>query len=67
MRYLVLSRPIVNAGDYLFTERSLILLRHLRPDIEFISGHVSDGIDIDYLNSFDAIIVAGGPIFDKRF
>lgn len=67
MRYLVLSRPIVNAGDYLFTERSLILLRHLRPDIEFISGHVSDGIDIDYLNSFDSIIVAGGPIFDNRF
>lgn len=67
MKFLVLSRPVVNAGDYLFTERALTLIKHLRSDVEIVSEHSSKDFELDYLNSFNAIIVAGGPVFNDRF
>lgn len=67
MKILVLSRPIINAGDFLFTHKALEAFRVLRPNIEVISDHISKEYDEEYLNLFDGIVIAGGPIYDNRF
>lgn len=67
MRILVLSRPIINAGDFLFTSKSLEAFKVLRPSDEVVSGHLSQPYELDFLNSFDGIVIAGGPIYDDRF
>ena len=67
MKILVLSRPIINAGDFLFTKKALEAFYILRPNVEIVSGHISDDFSLEYLNSFDGIVIAGGPIYDDRF
>ena len=58
----------MNAGDFLIEKRTLELLREFVPNSEItIANRV--GVDyserVDFLNSFDVILFAGGPIYQK--
>ncbi len=66
-RILVLSRPVINAGDYLFANKSLENLRWICEDSDIECSHTKLQYESSYLNSFDRIIVAGGPFYDNRF
>lgn len=68
-KHLVLSRPISNAGDFLFLDKAMDLLKHLMPyDVfEFIHINKLNEYSTEYLNKFSTIIYAGGPLFDNRF
>ena len=67
MHILLLSRPVVNAGDYLFTARSLEAFENICPDADIQTGHISREYELDHLNQFDAVVAAGGPLYDNRF
>lgn len=67
MHILLLSRPVINAGDYLFTAKSFEAFEQLCPQAAVETGHVSDKFKLSYLNEFDAIVAAGGPLYDNRF
>ncbi|MCM1233356.1 MAG: polysaccharide pyruvyl transferase family protein [Ruminococcus flavefaciens] len=67
MRILLLSRPVINAGDYLFTAKSLEAFERLSPQTIVETGHISDEFELNYVNKFDAVIAAGGPLYDNRF
>lgn len=66
-KILLLSRPVVNAGDFLFAEKSYEALRIINTENEIVRGHISENYDSDFLNSFHTIVAAGGPIYDNRF
>lgn len=66
-RALVLSRPLVNAGDFLFAERSLEVICANLPGVEIVSGHLLAEYELEWLNGFDVIFITGGPIYDNRF
>lgn len=70
-RVLVMSRPVVNAGDFLFTEK-------LREAVRSVVGESNSDCTIEYLeatrdrpvefyNSFDSILLGGGPFIDNAF
>ena len=67
MKILLLSRPIKNAGDFLFTKKAREAFQVLRPDAEIIQEHISKDFSINFLNGFSGVVVAGGPIYDDRF
>lgn len=67
MRILLLSRPVINAGDYLFSSKAFEAFERLVPDAAVETGHITDSYALDYLNRFDAVIAAGGPLYDNRF
>lgn len=67
MHILLLSRPVINAGDYLFTAKSLEAFERLSPRTVVETGHISDEFELSYLNQFDAVVAAGGPLYDNRF
>lgn len=67
MKILLLSRPVVNAGDFLFTEKSLEAIKRICPNTEITVGHISNEYTETYVNSFDSIVAAGGPLYDNRF
>lgn len=57
---------VINSGDFLLEKRSHELIRHFIPDSEItVLNRVTEDYSdkIDYLNSFDAIIFAGGPLY----
>ncbi len=63
---LYMTGAVVNAGDFLIEKRSKALLKRFIPDIELtteirVNKNYSDRVD--YLNSFDAILFPGGPIY----
>lgn len=66
-RILVLSRPLVNGGDYLFAKRALEVINANLPDTEVVSGHLLTDYEPKWLNKFDIIFITGGPIYDNRF
>lgn len=68
-KHLVLSRPISNAGDFLFLDKAMNLLKHVMPyDVfEFVHINQINKYSTDFLNKFSTIIYAGGPLFDNRF
>jgi hypothetical protein len=60
---------VINAGDFLIEERTKALLRYFIPDAEITTlQRVRKDYDdsINYLNSFDAILFAGGPIYQPN-
>ena len=65
-KFIILSGAYINAGDFLIEKRSKELLMHHIPDAKI---SVLNRVNVDYsdriefLNSFDAIIFAGGPIY----
>ena len=63
---LYMTGAAVNAGDFLIEKRAKALLKKFIPDIELtteirVKKDYSDRID--YLNSFDAILFPGGPLY----
>lgn len=65
-KILYMSGAVVNAGDFLIEKRAKALLNKFIPNIELtteirVKKDYSDRID--YLNSFDAIIFPGGPLY----
>ena len=65
-RICLMSGAVINAGDFLIEKRSLELIKHFIPDSEVtilnrVTEDYSDRVDL--LNSFDAIIFGGGPIY----
>lgn len=67
MSILLLSRPVSNAGDFLFTKKSLDAFLNICPEVDVQKGHISNTFDVNYLNSFEAIVAAGGPLYDDAF
>ncbi len=67
MKVLLLSRPVINAGDFLFTEKSLEAMKRICPNAEITTGHIANEYTEKYANSFDSIVAAGGPLYDSRF
>ncbi|MCR4619455.1 MAG: polysaccharide pyruvyl transferase family protein [Paludibacteraceae bacterium] len=65
---LYMTGAVINAGDFLIEKRMIALLTKFMPDIK-ITKTCRVGISyddrLDYLNSFDAIIFAGGPIYQN--
>lgn len=69
VRYLLLHRAIRNAGDFLIRQRATELISEARPDAELVSGEGWRPLDEQFgqdLERFDAIIVSGGPGFQRR-
>lgn len=63
-----MSGAIVNAGDFLIVKRSIELLRHCLKDceIEVINRLQSCDNIIEKLNCADALVWAGGPVFQPN-
>ena len=69
MNILVIARPIDNAGDWLIADRLVSLVTKTAKEISPTS-HVEfknalSVNDVDYYNSFDSIVIGGGPIADN--
>ena len=67
MRILLLSRPVINAGDYLFSAKSLEAFERILPGVQVVTGHISTDMNLEEINQFNAIVAAGGPLYDNRF
>lgn len=67
MKILFLSRPITNGGDFLFSERAREILAANLPQAQITVKHVLDEMSLDFINSFDKVVIAGGPMYDNRF
>lgn len=62
----LMGGAVINSGDFLLEKRSFELIRHFIPNSEItVLNRVTEGYSdkIDYLNSFDAVIFAGGPLY----
>ena len=62
----LMSGAVINAGDFLLEKRSKELINHFVPDSDItvlnrVNQDYSDRIDL--LNSFDAILFSGGPLY----
>jgi len=63
---LYMSGATVNAGDFLIEKRAKALINRFAPNVALTSLNrvkIDYSDRIDYLNSFDAILFAGGPIY----
>jgi len=67
MKILFLSRPITNGGDFLFSERAKEILAANLPKAQITVKHVLDEMNMDFINGFDKVVIAGGPMYDNRF
>lgn len=69
MKFLVVARPIDNAGDWLITDRLVSLVRNIAKELDPTSrvefGNALKRNPVDYYNSFDSIVIGGGPIADN--
>ncbi len=64
----LLSGAFLNAGDFLIEKRSVELIRRFLPkyEIDILNRVHEDYTDrIDLLNQYDAIIFAGGPLYQR--
>lgn len=62
----LMSGAVINSGDFLIEKRSLALIKHFIPDSEVtILNRVTEDYSnrIDALNTYDAIIFSGGPLY----
>ena len=66
MKIAYLSGAYKNAGDFLIEKRAVELLAHVLPDME-LSRFLRNEIPahIDEINSTDAVVIGGGPIFQE--
>lgn len=66
MKILIIARPIDNAGDWLIADRLVSLITKVAKEIDPTSQiefkNALSVYDVDYYNSFDSIVVGGGPI-----
>ena len=69
MKFLVVARPIDNAGDWLIADRLVSLVRNVAKELDPTSrvefGNALKRNSVDYYNSFDSIVIGGGPIADN--
>lgn len=64
MKFFVLTGALINAGDFLITERTKQLLEEVYPNCEVVMYNRKKAFttdDIELANSCDAIVYAGGP------
>ena len=68
MNIILMSGAAVNAGDFLIVKRSMELLRHCfyQCEIKVINRLHSCDDMVDELNARDAIVWAGGPLFQPN-
>ncbi|WP_144478127.1 polysaccharide pyruvyl transferase family protein [Cytobacillus oceanisediminis] len=61
--YIVLTGAKKNVGDFLIRDRSLKLLKHLKPTEEFKEFNSWEPLDekLDIVNQSNGIIICGGP------
>ncbi len=67
MKILILSNPITNAGDHLFTKKLIEIITKLcshAAEITFKNG--LKVITLEEANKYDQIIIGGGPLYDNR-
>ena len=69
MRFMVITRAVVNAGDFLIVRKLNEVLEKIRPNDTFINKSGFDSFDdeIGLLNTMDGLIIGGGPGYDNRF
>ena len=63
---LYMTGAVKNAGDFLIEKRAKALLEYFIPNIKLTTENrvkIDYSDRIDYLNSFDAILFPGGPIY----
>lgn len=69
MKILIIARPIDNAGDWLITDRLISLVakvaKEINPDSRIEFNNALSVNNLDYYNSFDSIVIGGGPIADN--
>ena len=67
--YTILSGAKKNLGDFLITDRSIRLLRHLKPNEELYRLPSWENLDphLDKINKGKALIILGGPGYQKEF
>jgi len=68
MRCLVITKEVRNGGDYLIVKRLEEVLKHTVPwlDITLVNGWGFPEDEIDFVNSFDSVVIGGGPGYDNR-
>ena len=69
IKLCLMSGAFLNAGDFLIERTSLDLIKHFIPnsDVMVLKRVQEDYTDkIGMLNQFDAIIFAGGPIYQTK-
>lgn len=60
--YIVLTGAKKNVGDFLITQRALVLLENLAPEFRFIKyPRWQNFDDMDFVNNSQGIIILGGP------
>lgn len=66
MKILIIARPIDNAGDWLITDRLVSFITKAAKEIDPASqiefNNALSVNDVHYYNSFDSIVIGGGPI-----
>ena len=69
MKLLILTREISNGGDYLIKMKTREVLERVAKNVDFSfeSGFNNYDEKLDYLQSFDGILICGGPIYDNKF
>lgn len=66
MRYLVISRTLSNGGDHLIASKLIEVIKREKKNDKLVFRNGVEKLDVDYINSFDAIIIGGGPIYENR-
>ena len=67
MKFALLSGAYKNSGDYLIEQRAKSLLQFVYPDSEILVCLRSEIMQrVDEINSCDAVVLAGGPIFMRN-
>lgn len=63
----LLSGAYKNAGDYLIRNRSIALLKEVYPDCNITIWERNKSLNyvLDKINKCDALILAGGPVYQK--
>ena len=67
MKVAIMSGAFVNSGDFLIEQRSKELIESiLCCDVDILKRNLAYDEKLDQLNEYDAIVFAGGPIFQPN-
>ena len=65
MKYLVVSRPVTNGGDHLIANKLIEVVRREKMNDEIIYKSGTGNFNVDFVNSFDGIIIGGEPLYEN--
>lgn len=66
MKIAIMGGAYVNSGDFLIEQRSRELIENiLDAKVDVLKRNISYDDKLDILNSYDAVVFAGGPIFQR--